>query len=150
MDALRFLVQGRTQQPGLEEFLAPMQRWGQPVPAEQMRAMGAGLPTPLLDLNSKLNFEQRMLRPSQYPVLDNKDGSVSTHRMGWNELPGGGFAVYPTIVQNKGGALQQLDDREAWDYALRTGEFRKFMNQQEAAAYAEGGYKKSWGLGEQR
>lgn len=95
--------------------------------------------------DTKLNFEQRVLNPSQYPVLKQGDG-IATHKMAW----GGGdgeYQAYPTVVQD-GGQLKELDGREAWDYANKTGELRQFSTPFEASEYARGGYKNQWGASE--
>lgn len=103
----------------------------------------------LIDPKTKLNFEQRVLRPSAYPSIDNKDGTFSTHRMAWG---GGddGYYAYPTIIQGEDGQLVQLDDDAAWFHAMGKGEYRRFNTPEEASSYADGGYKKSWGLGEKK
>lgn len=101
---------------------------------------------PFVPKDSKLNFEQRILTPSRYPVLNNEDGSIATHRMAWGEVDGKQVA-YPTVVQ-KGDQLVQLDDRQAFEHAMQSGEFRSFDNPTDAENYARGGYKKQWGAGE--
>ena len=95
--------------------------------------------------DTKLNFEQRVLAPSKYPVLQNKDGTVSTHRMAWGDSNGKFFA-YPTIVQLPDGQLHQLTDEQAWHHAMETKEYREFSTPEDANAYASGGYKNQWGL----
>ena len=100
-----------------------------------------------IDLNTQLNFEQRVLNPNKHPVINNPDGSVSTHKMSYGEVDGK-YVAFPTIVQGKDGKLQQLEGRDAFDYAMKNKEFREFSSEKDAAAYAEGGYKRSWGAGE--
>lgn len=123
-------------------------------PAQQAEAMGAwGAPkqeVPLIAPDSPLNFEQRILHASKSPSLKNKDGSVSTHRMAWGEVDDK-FVAYPTIVQDpKTKKLKQLGDREAFEYAMQTGEYREFSTPDEASAYADNGYKKYWDAGEKK
>lgn len=96
--------------------------------------------------DTPLEFEQRVLKPSMVPPIQNEDGSYSTHRMAWGDGDGKFFA-YPTIVNHQG-KLQQLDDATAWRYAQETGQFREFTTPEDADAYAAGGYKNSWGRGE--
>lgn len=96
--------------------------------------------------DTPLEFEQRVLKPSTVPPIQNEDGSYSTHRMAWGDGDGKFFA-YPTIV-NHNGKLQQLDDQTAWRYAQETGQYREFTTPEDADAYAAGGYKNSWGRGE--
>ncbi|WP_300760133.1 hypothetical protein, partial [Janthinobacterium sp.] len=82
-----------------------------------------------------------------YPVLNNEDGSVSTHSMAW----GGGdgeYYAYPTVVQAADGKLIRLPDEAAYFHAMDSGEFRRFSTPEDADRYASGGYKDSWGRGE--
>lgn len=114
-----------------EAHLQALASWGKPKP-------------PLIAMDSPLNFEQRVLNADQYPVLKNKDGSVSTHRMAWGEADDK-FMAYPTIVQDPSTKrLRQLGDREAFEYAMKNGEYREFGTPEEASAYADNGYKKFW------
>ena len=115
-----------------------------------IRAKGSKIQSPTIAPDSKLNFEQRILRPNDYPSVDNGDGSFSTHRMAYGETDGR-YLAYPTIVQEPGSKkLKELDDRSAYEYAMRSGEFRSFNTEEEAKTYSEGGYKKFWGLGEKK
>jgi hypothetical protein len=98
-------------------------------------------------VNDKLNFVDRYLHPSKYPVINNKDGSISTHRMADAEVDGK-YIAYPTIILSKNGELQQLEDDEALNYAIKNGEYIEFKTQKEASEYATNGYKKDWGKGD--
>ena len=98
------------------------------------------------------NFELRYLFPSKYTTLKNKDKTVSTHKMANSEVDGR-YIAYPTIVQLEGqDDLLDLGQTGnlALDYAWKTGEFKEFDTEEEAAEYANNGYKKLWGLGEQK
>lgn len=99
--------------------------------------------------DSQLNFEQRVLRPSQYPTLAQEgEGNFATHKMAYAGTEKG-FMAYPTVVQMPGAKeLQELEGQAAMDYALKSGEFRQFADEQSAADYARGGYKQQWGSGE--
>lgn len=134
------------QRPGPVD-LGMLAKWGTPLDNE-VRNEGSQIQSPVVSPDTKLQFEQRILRPSQYGAIDNGDGSESTHRMAYAETDGK-FVAYPTIVQ-QGKKLKQLNDREAYDYAMKKGEHRAFDTEDEAKAYAEGGYKKFWGLGERK
>lgn len=124
-----------------------LDKWGSDVD-NKIRAGGSMIQSPTIASDSKLNFEQRVLKPSSYPSIKNDDGSESTHRMAYGEVDGR-YVAYPTIVQpRKAKELVQLGDRDAFEYAMRSGEFRSFATEKEAQSYAEGGYKKFWGLGE--
>lgn len=50
-------------------------------------------------------------------------------------------------VQGYDGGLTELRGRDAFSYAMKNKEYRQFDNEKDAAAYAEGGYKQSWGKG---
>ena len=104
---------------------------------------------PFVPSDSQLNFEQRVLQPSKYPVIKNEDGSITTHRMAWGGDPGN-YMAFPTVIQDSPNSLRQLDDREAMQHALKTGEYRAFSKPEEAEAYAAGGYKVQWGAGEKK
>lgn len=83
-------------------------------------------------------FERRIQNPIQHILND--DGSISTHKMASSEVDGKQIA-YPTIV-NINGKLKELSGEEAFNYAMKTGEFKEFKTAKEAQDYAEGGYKK--------
>jgi hypothetical protein len=106
-------------------------------------------PKQFIKPNTSLNFEQRVLFPSKYPVLNNPDGSHSTHLMSWGEVDGK-YVAFPTVIQDKGGNLIKLPSDAAFRYAMENREYREFDNADEASEYAEGGYKNSWGIGERR
>jgi hypothetical protein len=88
------------------------------------------------------NFESRitnMFSPNA-PKIVNPDGTTSSHKMAWGTVDN--FAIaYPTIIQLADGTLKELDQKAAAEYALRTGEYKKFANAKDAEAYANGGYK---------
>lgn len=118
-------------------------------PGPQVRAP-AGLPDygrPYVPLDSKLNFEQRVLYPSRYPTLPQPNGGIATHKMAWDGGDGN-YMAYPTVVQKPDGKLYELGPDQAYDYATKSGEFRHFTDAKEAEAYAAGGYKQQWGAGE--
>ena len=106
--------------------------------------------------DSQLQFEQRVLRPSQFPVLDyrNKkgEGEIATHRMMNAEVGIDGVQTpiaFPSVVFDpKAGRLVELAPDAAFNHAMKTGEFRKFENPDAASAYAEGMYKRHWGQGD--
>jgi hypothetical protein len=130
-------------------WFSMLRSWGKPGD-DDIRQAGTAIQSPVIDLGSKLDFEQRVLNPNSNPVIDNGDGSVSTHRMAYGEVDGK-FVAYPTIVKPKQSKeLVQLDDGDALGYALNSGEYRSFKTEDEARSYAEGGYKKFWGLGEKK
>ena len=108
---------------------------GNPLETEAQR-MAQAIPTPV-----NRNFVRRYMMPENFPAISNPDGTVSTHRMSSAEVDGRNIA-YPTIIQDPAtGKLTQLDDDQAFDYALRNNEYLTFPDQQSAQAFAEGGYK---------
>jgi hypothetical protein len=91
--------------------------------------------------NRHLDFVDRVLRPEKYPVINNPDGSYSSHLMSSAEV-GGKNIAYPTIVRKPGqDALTKLSPDEAVKYAMKTGEHIAFPTAQEADQFASGGYK---------
>lgn len=129
--------------------LGMLRKWGTE-DDNLIRDQGSRIASPTIDPNTKLNFEQRVLKPNEYPTIPNEDGSVSTHRMAYGEVDGR-YVAYPTIVQpKKSNQLVELKDRDAFEYAMNSGEFRSFKTEDEAKSYAEGGYKKFWGTGEKK
>lgn len=107
------------------------------------------MPNNIIPLDTKLEFEKRVLEPSKYPVLQNEDGSVSTHSMAWGDS-NGKFYAYPTVVLRPDNTLVRLPDAVAWHYAQETKQYREFDNMHDAAYYAEGGYKLQWGALEKK
>jgi hypothetical protein len=95
----------------------------------------------ILNANKGKNFVQRILNPSAYPAIDNKDGSRSTHLMSYSEVDGR-YVVYPKIHM-VGGELKEMGDGDAMDYAMKSGEFIAFDNEDEAKWFSKD-YKKYW------
>lgn len=108
--------------------------------------------------NSNLNFEQRILNADTSPVLfersnlydDLNNIGLATHKMSWGEVDGK-YIAFPAVVQKSNliPILEELSPRDAFNYALQTGEYREFDTPEEAAAYANAtndneGYKKDW------
>ncbi len=88
-------------------------------------------------------FVDRANNPENYPVIKNKDGSVSTHLMAAEVGEDGVWRVFPTIVQMPDGRLHKFENvREAEGYNLSIGNVKTFGKDKAAALkYAEGGYK---------
>jgi len=84
----------------------------------------------------------RILNPQKYPYIVNKDKSVSTHRMAAEVDENGNWYVFPTIVPDGKGGLKELDNMEAFDYALSNKQYMLMPSKEEAIEYAKGGYKK--------
>jgi hypothetical protein len=87
-------------------------------------------------------FIDRSLNPQNYPVINNPDGSTSSHRMAAEVDENGNWYVFPTIQMQPDGTLRQYDDaREAMKAAFMTGNILSAPNMESALQYAEGGYK---------
>lgn len=114
---------------------------------EAMRAVQDG---PDVPLDSALQFEQRVLYPSRYPVMANPQEGIATHKMSWGEVNMGGkpgYVAFPTVVYD-GKELKELDARAAFEHAMKNKEYRSFASPEEASLYAEGLYKRAWGRGD--
>lgn len=94
--------------------------------------------------NANKNFVQRIISPGNYPVLQQPDGSIATHKMSWATV-GGVPTVFPMIVQDpKKGELQAFQTpKEALDYAMQTGEYVQFKDPKDAEWFSKY-YKKVW------
>lgn len=101
---------------------------------------------PLIPMDTKLEFERRVLEPSRFPVLQNEDGTHSTHSMAWGESDGKYFA-YPTVVMAPDGNLIRLGDDSAWAHAMETRQYRMFNSPEDAEEYSKN-YKQHWGQAE--
>ena len=66
----------------------------------------------ILKQNENKSFVQRILNREKYPVLQNPDGSESTHSMASGESDGRFFA-YPTVLMTKDG-LKRFSNEEAF------------------------------------
>ena len=87
-------------------------------------------------------FIDRINNPQNYPVINNKDGSISTHRMAHDQDDEGNWIVYPTIVGLPTGELYEFTDQVlAKSLALKSGNYLTMKDKAEATKYATGGYK---------
>ena len=91
--------------------------------------------------NKSKNFVDRVLNRDKYPVLNNPDGTVSTHKMSWGES-NGKYYVYPTILWN---GKKLIDYGEnAFPKAMQSGDFIEFDSPDKADWFSKN-YKKIWG-----
>ena len=105
----------------------------------------------ILDDNKHLNFVERIIFPNKYkpyPIrTEGKDkGKPYTHRMTtWGNLDDSdaGFVIPSVIWTPDGGYKEFEDDSDAYNYAMKTGEYLKFKNHSEAAKY-QNSWKKYW------
>jgi len=82
------------------------------------------------------DFINRILNVNEFPVLENRDGTVSTHSMSYGEIDGR-FYVFPTVVQNDEGKLMRLGPDTAWTRAITSGDALEFDNEQDAADFSK-------------
>ena len=112
--------------------------------------------TRFMSPDSPLQFEQRILRPSRYPVLDmsngDPDGEIATHQMSDSATMINGVhtpIAYPNVIYDqKSRQLKPLNGDDAYDHAVKTGEYRTFDTPEAASVYAQGAYKNHWGEGD--
>ncbi len=94
----------------------------------------------ILESNKDKNFVDRLYNPEKYPVINNPDGTFSTMKMASSDN-----IAFPTIVYNKKNQkLIELSPEEAYNYAMKTGEFIELNSDEEAADFAANGYKKAF------
>lgn len=90
-------------------------------------------------------FVKRILQGENQPVIRNPDGSVSTHRMAW-ENSGTGADVFPTIQDNPvSPGLVRSDPQTAYINALALRDLIHF-NSPEMANYFSQAYKAGMGV----
>ena len=106
--------------------------FGNPIEFEAMSKV-------LSQRNKHLNWVDRGLNPDNYPKIDNQDGTFSTHRLAYSTGDNGEAYVYPTIIQNDKGELEQLDDKAAWEYAKKTKTAMNVPNVKLAEYYSQNG-----------
>lgn len=88
----------------------------------------------VLNANQKLDWVRRLFEKNTPSIVLPNETAPSTHFMESAD----NFA-YPTIVR-RNGKLEYLG-KDAYDYAMKTGEFIKFKSPQEANWFAANGYK---------
>jgi hypothetical protein len=96
----------------------------------------------ILTENQNKGFVKRILNPNEYPTLNNKDGTHSTHSMTWGET-GGKFVVFPTVLYNDKKELTRHDFKSAWENVRETGNFIEFETSEEADFFSRE-YKQYW------
>ena len=97
----------------------------------------------ILNDNRKVGFVRRIIAADKFPVMDNDDGTVSTHSMAWGEDENGTVFVYPTVVLTEDGELERLDDDDAFDNAMATDNFIQFGSREKADWFSKN-YKRAW------
>jgi hypothetical protein len=89
--------------------------------------------------------------PNRKGVLENKDGSVSTHKMRTETDGQGNWFSFPTIFQNEDGSFVDMSEQAEQDWesvykeAKKRGEVVDFLKDKESAiAYGEGSWKERY------
>lgn len=88
----------------------------------------------LLEHRNK-DFINRIINVNDFPTLENRDGTISTHSMAYGEADGK-FYVYPTVVYEDG-KMQRLGPDTAWNRAVMSGDYLEFDNEQDAADFSK-------------
>ena len=94
----------------------------------------------ILQANASKPFVQRILQPKDFPVLENDDGTISTHKMAWGEADGK-FVVFPTILWD--GTKLKDYGKEAFKEVMKTGNFIPFDTKEDAEWFSKR-YKAAW------
>lgn len=108
--------------------------------------LGLGIPDPdmqrarsMLEPHRNLNFVDRLYNKGNYPYLPEGEGGHKTHKMSSMDN-----YVFPTIVYDKKTEeLREMPVREAYDYAMKTGEFIQTPTEADAI-WLGGNYKKAF------
>jgi LysM repeat protein len=102
----------------------------------------------LTDANQNLNWVQRGINPENYLYLLDEEGNKMTHKLSYGN-DDRGYYVYPNVIQNERGELQDLDPDEAHGWALESGTEMRVPNRRLADYYSKNGlikhFKKSYG-----
>jgi len=109
---------------------------------------------------SELNFEDQSgvkipNAPDRNGVLNNKDGSVSTHKMKTETDGEGNWFSFPTVFQNEDGEFvdmsedAEIDWKPVYEEAKKRGEIIDFGKDKESAlAYGKGSWKNKTSINE--
>jgi hypothetical protein len=95
-----------------------------------------------LEDNKEKGFIQRILFPEKFPVLNNPDGTVSSHSMAWAEVDGK-YVVFPTVLYNGEAGLKRYTPDKALPLVLKSGNYIEF-DTPEKADYFSKEYKQAW------
>lgn len=93
--------------------------------------------------NSDVPFIERLRNRTKYPVINNPDGSYSTHKLSYMTTDRGAH-VFPTIVWD-GKGLQELPPKEAFERAKKTNDMLTFPTREEADWFGQN-YKRVYGI----
>jgi hypothetical protein len=73
-----------------------------------------------LSAYAKVPFVDRVNNRQNYPFLENKDGSISTHEMRAEVDENGNWYAFPNIINRGDGGLERLTDQKAMKAALNS------------------------------
>lgn len=88
-----------------------------------------------------------LTRSKRTGVLDNEDGSFSTHRMEYNSTTDNGvtsYNVYPTLFQDIDGKWEDLTGGDAFGRAKSKNEVYSFDNEKAAQEFSKGSWKNDY------
>lgn len=98
----------------------------------------------VLTENMHVPFVKRMMYFDE-PIKDNKDGTISTHRMAAEVDEEGNWKVFPTLFYYDGEWIEFDDNREAEQFAIKHKDYIDFGKDKEAAlAFAESRGNMDW------
>ena len=97
----------------------------------------------VLNQNKGKIFIDRLLNRQNYPVINNPNGTYSTHKMAWGQA-GNKYYVFPTILWD-GQSLREYTPQEAWKHVFDTGNYLEFDTPEEADFFTNN-YKKVLGI----
>ncbi len=113
--------------------------------------MAKNLIEQVLDSFSKVPFVNRINNPTEYPVIHNKDNSISTHLLTWGQIDTPDnqtkYVVFPTIIYDKeSDSLKKLNPDDAFRYNMQNKNYIMFDNPEEADYFTKH-YKDIWNEG---
>jgi len=94
----------------------------------------------VINANLKVPFVDRIVNADRYPVMQNTDGSISTHRMAWASDDQGYFAFPTLTLDSTGESLMKNDNPQD---AIKRGDIVRFKTAKEAEEFASGAWEHS-------
>ncbi len=102
-----------------------------------------------MDISQILNdwqfvpFVQRILNKDKYPVINNSDGTYSTHKLSWGSI-GDKYVVFPQIEMVDGKLTNLLEAGiDPFNYAMNTRNYIQFDSPDDADFFTKN-YKSYW------
>lgn len=99
----------------------------------------------IINKNKEIPFVNRFINSQDYPVINNPDGTYSTHKMMWGESRGK-YYVFPSIEMIE----DQLTDLPSvginpFKHAMENKNYIEFNSPEEASWFSKN-YKKYWDI----